>query len=568
MVFKKLLVMALALSVLTLAILFNRANSTTPSVKAWASAQSELSLVGSSSLNAKKGDQFADIWVHGKYAYLGTFSQGIGVKIVDVSDPANPKLVKTLPGKPKTSDEDVMVISANSTFFQGDLLAVGLQSTSGDGKNSGVQFWDVSNPTDPKLLSFYNVGQIKNGFKSGVHELYLFQRDERIFVLLAVPFSEGSKLGGDFRLIEVTDPRNPKPLSDWGLKNLPEHDDDLLHPQHEEGEAGLNTKFCHSVWTDDEKKIAYLSYWDEGSIMLDMTDPTDLKFIGHTHYEAGDEGNAHSSWRIKNTNTLIVNTEDFTVDAISLKVTTPNVMELGKGSITQLNAKKTVCDVGNITAEVISLGEGCSKDDYINNDLNGKIVIVDTPDNTKCMNTAKKVINAQKAGAKAVIQTYQSGFSFSVKANQILTIPVLSASQFVMKPALDLLANGEKVTLSISPDANETWGYAKFYDISDPDHPRPISRFATPNSLSCSEPDGTFINGYTVHNPFVVGNLAYFSWYGDGVRVVDISDPINPTEVAAYVPPNSSVWGVYVQDDLIYMSDIRGGIYIVKNVGK
>ena len=66
----------------------------------------------------------------------------------------------------------------------------------------------------------------------------------------------------------------------------------------------------------------------------------------------------------------------------------------------------------------------------------------------------------------------------------------------------------------------------------------------------------------------MVGTTLYASWYSDGVRVLDVSDPTNPTEIASFVPPagqnpvkppqrgtlsqTPQVWGVYydVERDL------------------
>jgi hypothetical protein len=91
---------------------------------------------------------------------------------------------------------------------------------------------------------------------------------------------------------------------------------------------------------------------------------------------------------------------------------------------------------------------------------------------------------------------------------------------------------------------------------------------------------------YTVHNPFVVGDTAYLSWYGDGLRVIDISDPSSPRETAFFVPGDTeashgqqvaprhnepveggaaAVWGVYVHGDLILLSDIQQGLFILRH---
>jgi hypothetical protein len=87
---------------------------------------------------------------------------------------------------------------------------------------------------------------------------------------------------------------------------------------------------------------------------------------------------------------------------------------------------------------------------------------------------------------------------------------------------------------------------------------------------------------YTIHNPFLVGTDVYISWYSDGVRVVDASDPENPDEVAFFVPPagqnpvkpsqrgvlsqTPQVWGVVVDEatGLIYASDMNTGLWILE----
>ena len=76
-----------------------------------------------------------------------------------------------------------------------------------------------------------------------------------------------------------------------------------------------------------------------------------------------------------------------------------------------------------------------------------------------------------------------------------------------------------------------------------------------------------------MHNPEVHGDLLYLSWYSDGLRVVDISEPASPREVASFVPPSQRIqgetvppliWGVHVEDNLIFLSDMSAGLYILE----
>lgn len=99
--------------------------------------------------------------------------------------------------------------------------------------------------------------------------------------------------------------------------------------------------------------------------------------------------------------------------------------------------------------------------------------------------------------------------------------------------------------------------------------------------------DGTF----TMHNQTVAGSLVLTSWYGGGLRVIDVSNPAKPASVAAFVPkplaeissiPDTpappygktvsvdddwwvSTWSYpIIRDGLIYVADVRNGLYILR----
>lgn len=508
---------------------------------------SGLELVGQSGLGS---GSHGDIWVHGQFAYLGTDSCGIGVKVVDVSDPTNPQLVGSLLSSAGSTYEDVVVTTASTPAFQGDLLAAGLQVCGPRGAH-GVQFWDVTDPRQPRRLGFLDTG----ANTGGVHELYLFQRDHRVFALLAVPGSEAQGAGGDFRLVEATDPRAPRQLAAWGVG------------------AGLgleltNGIFCHSAWANDAGTLAYLSYWDAGVIILDISDPGQPRFVGRTTYAPGEEGNAHSVWPANGGTLLLVADEDFSPGGAHLMVTDPPALAgpipAVEGSITTF-----VCALGDLSGEVAYVGQGCNNNAYAANPR-GKIALIDRGSCT----FSEKILRAQAAGAVAVVVANNTpGPPLTMGGDpsgiHIAGVMISQADGARLKAAL---SGGQTVRLSLTPDPQAGWGFLRLFDLRDPTQPRQISTFATNLTRQCPPPDGGW---YTIHNPFVVGDTAYLSWYSDGVRVLDISDPTQPREIAFFVPPDRSdgqglrggkalVWGVYVQDDLIYLSDINTGLYILR----
>lgn len=118
------------------------------------------------------------------------------------------------------------------------------------------------------------------------------------------------------------------------------------------------------------------------------------------------------------------------------------------------------------------------------------------------------------------------------------------------------------------------WGFVRVFDNTDPANALELGSFATANSLAAPPPDN---GSYTVHNLTAVGTTIYAAWYSDGVRVLDAThlSPLEPpTEIASFVPPavvdphavfapRAQVWGVSVQDEVVYASDINGGLYVL-----
>ena len=76
--------------------------------------------------------------------------------------------------------------------------------------------------------------------------------------------------------------------------------------------------------------------------------------------------------------------------------------------------------------------------------------------------------------------------------------------------------------------------YMRVYDYSTPAAPVQIGEYRTPNSLGTNDQAA---GDFVIHNNFLVGTDVYSSWYTDGVRVVDTSDPTYPVEVASFVLP-------------------------------
>jgi hypothetical protein len=122
-------------------------------------------------------------------------------------------------------------------------------------------------------------------------------------------------------------------------------------------------------------------------------------------------------------------------------------------------------------------------------------------------------------------------------------------------------------------------GYLRVWDYSTLAAPVQIGSFRTPNSSGAKDQAA---GDYSIHNALVVGTDVYMSWYSDGIRVVDASNPRDLREVAYFVPPSANnpvkpsqrgvltnapeVWGVAYDEatGLIYASDMNSGLWILR----
>lgn len=242
-----------------------------------------------------------DVWSHGDYAYVGAWGlpcDGRGVSIVDVSNPAAPLRVAAAAGYPHTSAEDMEVMHVATADFTGDLLAVGIQPCDDEG-SGGLALWNVTDPTHPVELGFLD--------NIGVHELSLTARPDGVFALLAVPFSESvtalffEETVGDFQLVDISDPANPVLTDDWGATKdggFPSgaaffpSPYDCADPLCRGDFAAI---FAHSASDSDDGQTAYIAYWDLGAVVLDISDPANVSYVGRTIYPTASDGDTHSA---------------------------------------------------------------------------------------------------------------------------------------------------------------------------------------------------------------------------------------------------------------------------------
>lgn len=513
-----------------------------------------LTLLGASSLGG--GGFHGDVWGHKGFAYVGTWGSGsacpsTGVKIVDLTDPSDPRLVGAVAAFAGTSQEDMAVQSVTTPAFTGDLLIVGIQICGQNGP-TGMSVWDVTDPRNPAELSFFHSGA------RGVHELDLVQQGGRVLALLAVPYSEARGGPGDFRIVDLTDPRNPVQLSSWGIGRE-------LGVDTRGGEGCTHTIYDHSARASRDGRRAYLSYWDENVIVLDISDPTAPRFLGQLRYAPDEEGATHSVADTEDGRYLLIADEDDVFRSpLGLRLRVASATGPVEAHGCESLFSRPLESVGLIQGSLLDAGSGCPGA-LLPLGLSGGVALVSEGG---CPLLAKADYLAA-AGARAVVAARADG-AIALSGSGRAAIPIILIDEADAARLRTAAApNGAPLTLP----SDRRWSGLRIWDVREASNAHQVGIYQTPNSLAFPPPGPGY---YTIHNPQTVGTLAFLSWYSDGLRVVDIRDPAAPRALASYVPPPSVnplhaafpdgtlVWGVALMGDLVLISDINGGLSVLR----
>ena len=532
----------------------------------------------------------------GKFAFIGSWvigCPGTGVKIVDVNDPADPKLISIAGSHRGESHEDMDVVRIGSRV----VLVIGVQMC-GDGGRTGADLIDITDPAAPSRLAFFPTPG------GGAHELDVVKRtDGRVLALLAVPFVEfentyfGADAGGELRIVDISDPKDPWEVSSWGIiadSSLPivAGNDEVSNSF--QGLGQLPEYFAHSVRAADGGMTAYVSYWDGGVLKLDIGDPAHPELVARTTFPLPADGDAHSmtTLDVRGHRFILQNDED------NDPFTPPVLTSSATGATKFLGTEEwwaptKLTDSGQISGFVFDAGRGCRAQNFAG--AAGKVVLLDSVDPSYVgiidgwgpvpCEIGHQVVLAAKAGAKAVVSNLVSpgdadAFIFpgdlgevqdSAKGMPIIQISNIDDEAHAIREALE----SRPVRVHLTPAA-PTHGFVRVFqeDIGrDRDGDgvvelRQVGKFdELPNVAGTIDtPPGV----WAVHNTEVRGRRAYSSWYSNGIVALNLDTPAHPRRVGRFAPPDPLVWGVAIDPEtgILYVSDMRSGLWIVRPTGK
>ena len=530
----------------------------------------------------------------GKYAFVGhwgpvSFNDDCRekhVRIVNVNDPRNPRTVARIGNSVNVTREDLAVVRIGDR----DVLSIGTQRCSffgGGDAAVGLKLVDVTNPRNPRNLSLLEIGN--EGAGAGVHELDVAVRPNgQALALLATPFTEQAdrpRVPGDFRIVDITRPRRPVELADWSII----HDSDLKifggnDPISEKSQGlGLYPQiFAHSARAADDGRTAYVSYWDAGVLKFDLTDPENPELVARTPYGPGADGDAHSVGLLDlpGRRYILQNDEDMDPQ--------PSVL-VGTGlSAQQYPAQQQWWapyelsrDAGVMTGRAFHAGNGCERGDFKGS--HDKVVFVNAQEFGGGCRIGTKVMHALERQPTAVILNIvwpndPNAFFPQPSQRRIGEIRRLARGIPILQMTdIDDVADSVRAVLD-DRDIKVTlraqipqYGALRVFDESsasdiNADGVEEYEQVGGFDDLPHVRGARKAYGPWSIHNTEAYEDRAYSSWYGHGIVALDVSDPAGISLVGQFVPPDALTWGVAVDPEtgVVYASDINSGLWIVR----
>jgi hypothetical protein len=215
------------------------------------------------------------VTIQGKYAYVGYQKGPEGTSILDISDPRKPKIVTTLmQPHPSSHTHKVRVV--------GDLMVTNAELEPGKGRrqdygDGGFRLYDIADRSNPKPISYVRT------HGKGVHR---FDMDERY----AYISTEMDGFVGNILVIyDIASPSKPVEVGRWWMTGQNVAAGETPHPKKAEH------RLHHAMRAGSE---AYAGCWHSGYAIIDLADLAHPKTLAHVELDPEPPEPAHTFLKV------------------------------------------------------------------------------------------------------------------------------------------------------------------------------------------------------------------------------------------------------------------------------
>ena len=217
---------------------------------------------------------------------------------VDVTNPRDLKLVAQ-------TELAHRQMRSNSLEVCGDIMAVAYQTQKQGAKPAGVELFDISKPESPRSISFFDCS---GPHSRGVHQVWFVDGETVHFSGGAADFTPRNPKDDQFyRAIDVRNPAKPEEVCRWWMPGVREGDNEPPPPRHPKFDGGFRT---HNTNVYPERPDrAYLAYIDGGVFIVDISDKSHPKAVGHWNPHPPFPGFSHTAMPLFDRDLLVVSDE-------------------------------------------------------------------------------------------------------------------------------------------------------------------------------------------------------------------------------------------------------------------
>jgi len=205
---------------------------------------------------------------YGDLAYVAHLGPS-GTDIVDIRDPRHPALLTNIPAPPGTHSHKVQT-------GNGLLLVNRERWQNSPTWTAGFDVYDIANPREPRLIAEWRTPG------SGVHRIWFTDDSPLAYISASVPGFTNRILV----ILDLSNPSVPREIGRWWLPgmNVTAGETPTWDPNRE--------CLCHHAVVHGNR--AYVSWWDLGMVILDVSDPAQPGLVAHLTFPPNESGATHS----------------------------------------------------------------------------------------------------------------------------------------------------------------------------------------------------------------------------------------------------------------------------------
>lgn len=203
---------------------------------------------------------------------------------VDVSDPRNPRVIVQ-------TELPHMKMRSNSLDVVGNLMVVAHQVKELGAKPAGFNVYDISKPESPRLLSHFDCS---GPWSRGVHAVW-FVDGKTVHMASGAPDFQPHDPKDDqiYRIVDISDPTQPRETGRWWYPGT-RVGDTAPQPQRLPGIFDTGFRAHNTNVFPQRPDRAYVGYIDGGAIVLDISDPANIRVASQWNHSPPFNGFTHT----------------------------------------------------------------------------------------------------------------------------------------------------------------------------------------------------------------------------------------------------------------------------------